>query len=132
MSHSITKRWTLGALLVGIGAIVALSVSLGAGAGTDGERGGAEEHLAADDHGHGPGGQEARRQQGHLERQRVQLHRLLAALRQGRRKLRQHQRRQRPQRLRAQGRCDWDAIWVEVAELDELTACVVRRWSRRP
>jgi hypothetical protein len=34
MSRSSTKRWTLGALVVGILTIVALAVSLGAGAGT--------------------------------------------------------------------------------------------------
>ena len=34
MSRSVNKRWTFGAALVGLGAIVALTVSLGAGAGT--------------------------------------------------------------------------------------------------
>ena len=57
------------------------------------ELGGAEEHGPADDHRHAAGGPDARRPQGPVERQPDRLQRLLGALRQERRQLREHQRR---------------------------------------
>ena len=104
MSRTVKKRWTLLGVAGG---------SWGDARGRrqprrrrrhrgGGKRGGTAEHVAADDHGYRAGGSEARRPQGPVEWQPDGLQRLLGALRPGRGQLREHQRRQRPKRLRAQ------------------------------
>ena len=95
MTRSIDNRWKLGALLVGVGTIVALSVSIGAGAGTTAAAAAPKNTSPPTIKGAAQEGKKLVGQQGHLEWQPDRLQRLLAALRQGRWKLRQHQRRQR-------------------------------------